>query len=396
MEENVYSVEYILENGLDKKYYGFVYFTKNKIDTMKYIGQRKFYHGWKGYKGSGDYLKDAIKLHGKNNFIRDIIAFANSEEELNKLEEYYIQKYDAVKSKDYYNLAPGGNCGSYGTVSIVQLTLDGEFIREWDSITNAETELNIYNISDVCRGKGKKSSGGFLWAYKNDYDNGIIKVYENLCGSNRKSIIQLDLQGNFIKQWNSARDIEKELGFGYKNISLCCSGKTNRAYNFMWRFLDEYDKTQIKKYVDGTFKPIVQLDLKGNYIKNFESAISASQELGVSPSAITGCCRNERGKVYNFMFMYKVDWDKGIKKDPYISQEKPIVQLDLDGNFIKEWKNGQIAAKEVGVQNPNLVKCLKGKRNMCGGFKWEYADKYYNARNTSLLYSSVLPNASIC
>lgn len=108
MAENVFTIEYILENGLNKRAYGFIYITKYEGNGMKYIGQRKFSRGWEGYKGSGIHYKNAEKLYGKNNFIRSIIAIAYSEEELNNLEIEFIKNHNAVKSDNYYNIAIGG------------------------------------------------------------------------------------------------------------------------------------------------------------------------------------------------------------------------------------------------------------------------------------------------
>lgn len=50
---------------------------------------------------------------------------------------------------------------------IYQYTKVGEFIREWQSATHAEKELNIPqgNICQCCKGK-YKSAGGYTWQYK--------------------------------------------------------------------------------------------------------------------------------------------------------------------------------------------------------------------------------------
>lgn len=50
---------------------------------------------------------------------------------------------------------------------IQQYTKDMVFIREWDSATLAEKELNIHsgNITKCCKGK-LKTCGNFIWKYK--------------------------------------------------------------------------------------------------------------------------------------------------------------------------------------------------------------------------------------
>ena len=52
---------------------------------------------------------------------------------------------------------------------VLQFTMDGEFIREFDSVISAEksTSIRAQNIGMVCRGiKYRKSAGGFIWRFK--------------------------------------------------------------------------------------------------------------------------------------------------------------------------------------------------------------------------------------
>ena len=52
--------------------------------------------------------------------------------------------------------------------SVIQMSLDGEFIKQWDSIADAQRELKIRHISDCCSNNGiYKSAGGYKWKYKN-------------------------------------------------------------------------------------------------------------------------------------------------------------------------------------------------------------------------------------
>lgn len=107
MENKIEEIE--IENP-----YGFIYITTNLINGKKYIGQKQFNRGWKTYFGSGTYFKKAVKLYGKDNFIREIIAVAYSKEQLNKLEIEFINLHNAVKSDDYYNITYGGDLGFKG------------------------------------------------------------------------------------------------------------------------------------------------------------------------------------------------------------------------------------------------------------------------------------------
>lgn len=48
---------------------------------------------------------------------------------------------------------------------IIQYDLDGNFIKIWESIKEAEKTLKIRNISQVCIGIRNKA-GGYIWKYK--------------------------------------------------------------------------------------------------------------------------------------------------------------------------------------------------------------------------------------
>lgn len=50
-------------------------------------------------------------------------------------------------------------------------------------------------------------------------------------------VIQMDTKGNFIKEWESAKDAASGLLFyGPQHISNCCSGTRKSAYGFKWKF----------------------------------------------------------------------------------------------------------------------------------------------------------------
>ena len=52
-----------------------------------------------------------------------------------------------------------------------------------------------------------------------------------------------------------------------------------------------------------------------------------------------------------------------------ISLKIPIIQFDLDGNFIREWPSATDVGKEV---NSNICECLKGRRKTAIGYIWKY------------------------
>lgn len=57
--------------------------------------------------------------------------------------------------------------GLQPSTKVVQYDLNGDFIREWDSIKEATEQTKSSHISMCCRGHKKyKTSGGYIWKYK--------------------------------------------------------------------------------------------------------------------------------------------------------------------------------------------------------------------------------------
>jgi hypothetical protein len=59
---------------------------------------------------------------------------------------------------------------------------------------------------------------------------------------NRKPVIQLKLNGEFVKEWKTAAEACNTLGLDKSAVLRACKGKQKRAYWFVWKFKDDYDK----------------------------------------------------------------------------------------------------------------------------------------------------------
>jgi hypothetical protein len=56
---------------------------------------------------------------------------------------------------------------------------------------------------------------------------------------NCKKINQYDLDGNFIKQWNSFYDIKKYLNIDRTLIWKCCIGKFKQIHGYVWEYANK-------------------------------------------------------------------------------------------------------------------------------------------------------------
>lgn len=53
-----------------------------------------------------------------------------------------------------------------------------------------------------------------------------------------KKIKQYTLDGDFVKEWPSIKEIERQLGFFGCSICACCKHKKPYAYNYKWEYAD--------------------------------------------------------------------------------------------------------------------------------------------------------------
>ena len=141
-------------------------------------------------------------------------------------------------------------------ISVVQLSLQGEYIRTWDCIMDARRELGIKHISSALKGK-RQSAGGFLWIYADKYDSTKKYTYtQKDCKGENSSmwgrlgkdspfaipIVQLSLKGEYIKTWDSFSGVQRELGIQQANIHKVLNGQRNHAGGYKWMYLSEYNE----------------------------------------------------------------------------------------------------------------------------------------------------------
>ena len=95
-------------------HFGYIYVTTDNSNNKRYVGLSYSKKNDSKYLGSGRYLKSAMAKHGRESFTKVIIDFAESLEELEDLEVWYIQKAfgeNVAKSSNWYNITDGRQRG---------------------------------------------------------------------------------------------------------------------------------------------------------------------------------------------------------------------------------------------------------------------------------------------
>ncbi|MEO5348934.1 MAG: NUMOD1 domain-containing DNA-binding protein [Magnetococcus sp. YQC-3] len=187
---------------------------------------------------------------------------------------------------------------------------------------------------------------------------------EGIFGINEKPIIQWDLTGKFLNNFNSIREASKKLKLNESHIAACCRKDRNFTGGYLFSFKGETPN----KYIPKSNK-VYQWDLDGNLINIFNSIIDASRKTGICKVSIGDCCRNKTKVTHSYMFSFDNQKSKYVN-----SQLKKVYQLDLNGNLIKEFNSMTEASLEVGVEISNISYCCKGVRKTTGGFRWSFSN----------------------
>lgn len=79
--------------------------------------------------------------------------------------------------------------------------------------------------------------------YNSNYGSRNERVVKSLS----KPILQFSLDGEFIKKWDSATQVERELGFYQSSITKCCKGKQKTCGGYKWLY--HYKSIWLKKHI---------------------------------------------------------------------------------------------------------------------------------------------------
>lgn len=232
-----------------------VYLTVNTVNKKIYVGVHRTQTPYKfdGYIGCGVYvtkgdvypnakypMQRAYNKYGAKAFTRyTLLVFDNKEEALEA--EKSIVNAEFVKDPKTYNAAIGG--GGFRKdkklKKVHQYSLEGVFMKTFDSIREAATECNPENIdAGYATIKANaigtfESAYGFRWSYK--LVNSLPKK-KNRKGSPRK-VYQYELDGKFIKEFRTLAQAVKEVkAKASAGITSCCKGQRYTAHGFQWSF----------------------------------------------------------------------------------------------------------------------------------------------------------------
>jgi len=285
-----------------------VYIHTNKLNSKKYIGiSSDVKQRWKG-NGSSYYdqvIGLAIKKYGWNNFDHDIIYSGLSKEEACDKEKELILKYNTRNKEFGYNRSDGGDCGSKGSY---------------------ESQLKR-----------------------------IRKVY------------QYDIEGNYIKCFNSIPSAVRELAPHLKNsgnIPSCCKGTRPVAFGYRWFYdymgekIDSL-KSKHERISENKSIKIYQYTLSGSFVREYKSISEAQRKFGTTSirQCSSGICKTSHG--YQWLKEYmgeKIPAILSTAQKSSIRNSKPLYIYDIDFKLVYKFNKCKDASKFLKTYNSKIKK----------------------------------------
>lgn len=354
-----------------------------------YIGKRTY----KGsnlknddYTGSGNFCKEYFykykKLEGVT-YIKEILEI-NPSWKVNRIRESIIISNLYKTDPLCMNLVAGGCGGDSSDVTdkeVIAYDELGKEVCKYKSVKNAAKSIGLKSYTSIlncCENRClNKLSGGFLWRFSDDpiLDSEIKNI-----NVRHKSVLQYDLDGTFIKEWNNIMSASVALNIESTSITACCKKKRrNSAGGFVWRYKKNPLKpNEIKSLKFNKIVKILKYDLNDNLVAEYDSLSSAADSVNGKWQSIQRVCDGKRNTSYGYKWKRKGAPDRYYDKtEKRINKfAKKVDQFDLNGNLIQSFDSIRIACEQLNAKKSEEIvrACCNGKCNTALGYKWQWND----------------------
>lgn len=222
---------------------GHIYKITNKVNGKFYVGKTikslstRFYnHCYSAIKrNSTTYLHRAIRKYGKDSFVIEEVEIC--ENDLGDREMFWISKL-----KPHYNLTLGGDGGILGfkhthkTKKLLSENRMGKYTGEENPFYGQHhSEETKQRLSEFRT--GKTFSKGFTGkSHKEESKNKTSQTLKNNPNVKRTKVFQYDIEGNFLREFQSFADAAQFVKTSPSNIKYTCEGKFTHCKGYRWSY----------------------------------------------------------------------------------------------------------------------------------------------------------------
>lgn len=222
---------------------GCIYKITNQINGKFYIGktiktlQNRFHnHCYEALKrNSTTYFHRAIRKYGKENFILEEIELCDNKI-LNEKEVFWISKL-----RPHYNQTNGGEgINGYKYTEEQCRKISERMIGKYEGNKNPfynQTHTKQQKEKWSKMRKGQPSPCGFTGkSHKEESKNKTSQTLKNNPNVKRTKVFQYDIEGNFLREFQSFADAAQFVKTSPSNIKYTCEGKFKHCKGYKWSY----------------------------------------------------------------------------------------------------------------------------------------------------------------
>ena len=137
--------------------------------------------------------------------------------------------------------------------AVLQYDKEGNLIQRFESISEASrlTGIDIQHIHSACHNRERRhGANGYIFKFADCGENSSpqqkhnnLKHWQKHNIARRKKVCQYDLNGNFIKEYESINEASTKTGITFMCISKNCSGIIKKTHGYIFRYSDS-DKSK--------------------------------------------------------------------------------------------------------------------------------------------------------
>jgi hypothetical protein len=311
------------------------------------------------------------------------------------------------------------NCIDAQGYSSIKLSQNGESqrfkVHRLVAIAFIPNPENKPEVNHMDGNKANPHLSNLEWSTKSENDlHGVYELHPEKC----QEIGQYSLDGEtLIKKWRSIKEAARAMEVHDTTLRRACDKETKIVCGFVWKCIGPAPKKKEHIEYEGSFDDFVRIKKFPNYMlsprgevySKYTKCLLAS---GNNPLNYKRVLLNNGKKPKSFYVhilvakhfipnpenLPRVNHINGNKSDPRVenlewctpqrnarhavetglqkpTREVAVLQYDLEGNFIAEYKSLSEAGRQTGFKRNNILHNCTGRSKTSCGFVWKYKDE---------------------
>jgi len=203
--------------------------------------------------------------------------------------------------------------------------------------------------------------------YKNNFKSDKCSVYCKICHkiyyNKNKELIQAQLKKSYYK--NREKRLKSAKDYNIQNKEKRDLYGEQRRLEYPWKIIYNNIKQRCLNKNHPRYKYYGGRGIKCLITKEELKEIWFRDKAYLLKKPSIDCKDNDEN--YEYSNCQFIEQSENSTKDSI----KPILQYDLRGNFIKEWRSRSEAVRKLKINKTGIQSCLAGKCKTSGGFIWK-------------------------